>query len=145
MRLSLILILSRIMKFIQSIDYCTTRTNPMEPNDCVYFSTHGTKCCFNPIDNQRCYLEKTAEGLLCDEDYFYKISGEDRYNNNKNKNGKCIFSIKDIKGGFNYNEKNKQDLFEISENGLEIKCLKSEYINLKFIFSNFIVFFLFIS
>ena len=36
-----------LQKIYLITDYCSSRIEPKEPNDCVYLSTKENKCCFN--------------------------------------------------------------------------------------------------
>ena len=123
-------------------DYCSTRMSPEEPNDCVFFSNDNKKCCFNPNNTTRCFEESTEEGLICQEDYFYKLGrGEDKYNQFKDKNGYCTFTYGNIKGAFKYDNYIKKVL-EIKEvKNLKIKCLNNEIIKINW----FIFLFIFIT
>ena len=125
MKFKKIILFMMILKKINlMIDYCASTINPEEPNDCVFFSTEDTKCCFNPSNTSQCFEESSMEGLICEEDYFYKFEKEeDIYKQYKDKNGNCTFIYGDIKGAFPYDENIKNVLKIIEVKGLEINCL----------------------
>ena len=124
----------KILIFIISIDnillisdYCTSRSEPKEPNDCVFLSTSTKKCCFNPNNKTQCFFQSSEEkGLKCDTDYFYGsdyMIGEENYKKYKNKKGYCTFIYGDLKGAFKYDIP-IEDVLNINEiNGLIINCL----------------------
>ena len=121
------LILIKTSIIYSSIDYCTTRTNPNEPNDCVYFSTETQKCCFNPNNKEKCVLYSSTEtGLLCNEDFLYNFDkSEESYTQYEDEPGYCVFTFEDIKGSFKYNEIIIKS-FQIQEiKGLILKCNQS--------------------
>ena len=129
----------QILIFIISIenillisDYCTSRSKPLEPNDCVFLSNSTTKCCFNPNNKSQCLWQSSeVEGLICDADYFYDKYeiGEESYNKHKNKRGYCTFIYGDLKGAFEYKNPIEKELKINEMNGLIINCLI--YLNLK--------------
>ena len=129
-----------IQKIYLIPDYCSLRKSPKGPNDCVLLSTNGNKCCFNPNNTEQCFNANSgAKGLLCDIDYFYGyMLGKKNYDNYKDKHGYCTFIYGDIKGALNYTNK-IQDELNINElDGLEIHCLKSNYIKIKSFFLIFL-------
>ena len=130
MKLKIFLFVLFIIKKINlMMDYCTTRLNPKEPNDCVFFGYNNKKCCFNPNNQSQCFFESSNQELLCEEDYFYNfMKGGDKYEEYKDKNGYCVFIYGDIKGAFEYDEKINK-ILEISEvKNLEIECLSNQNI-----------------
>ena len=131
MKLIEIFLLLTSMKQIYLIpDYCTSRAEPSEPNDCVFLSTENQKCCFNPNDKTRCFLKSgtSDDNLLCNIDYFYGdnyMMGKENYKEYKDKNGYCTFVYGNISGAFKYEGINK-DVRNINEiNGLKIDCLNN--------------------
>ena len=109
------------------IDYCTTRKNPEEPNDCVFFPYDNKNCCFNP-EKKICVLSETSNsGLLCEEDYFYNyIIGEEKYDEYKGKEGYCVFEYGNIKGVFKYDEKMENTLTINEAKNLIINCVSDQ-------------------
>ena len=123
-----------------TLDYCTSKTNVTEPNDCVFLSNSTTKCCFNPENKSQCFWESSSNDLKCDVDYFYNYEiGEDKYNEYKDKKGYCTFVYGDIKGAFKYDIKNGESLNINEFNGLIVNCLKNNKNEIKI---NLIAFFL---
>ena len=141
--IEIFLLLTSIKQIYLITDYCRSRVNPLEPNDCVFLSTSNQKCCFNPNDNNRCFLESenSNNNLLCDINYFYGdnyMIGEEKYKEYKDKNGYCTFIYGNIMGAFKYEGINK-DVRNINEiNGLKIDCLN----NLKMIQLSLFIFIL---
>ena len=109
------------------IDYCSSRIEPKEPNDCVFLSSNSNKCCFNPKNTSHCFLESEEENLLCDVDYFYGyMLGEDNYKKYKDKKGYCTFIYGELKGAFIYDLPIEKVLDIKEQNGLEINCLNNQ-------------------
>ena len=126
-----------LQKIYLITDYCSSRIEPKEPNDCVFLSTKENKCCFNPKNQSKCF-NTSGEGFICEADYFFDyLIGEENFSKYKNKIGFCTFNNGEIKGAFKYEGviKNVLDIKEI--NGLKIKCLSNQKItkiNLLFLF-----------
>ena len=128
-------------------DYCSSKINPKEPNDCVFLSTSTTKCCFKK-NYSRCLNESYADdsdGLICDIDYFYNYSiGDNNYSYYKDKIGYCTFIFGNIKGAFEYDIVIDNTLNINEFNGLIINCLSNQQtIQINLIVFTFIIFLIF--
>ena len=142
----LIFIIS-IENILLILDYCTSKSDPIEPNDCVFLSTSTNKCCFNPKNTTQCFLESSKEkGLKCDTDYFYNSNkymiGEENYKKYKNTKGYCTFIYGDLKGAFIYEHPIENDLNINEINGLTINCLNYQNLIKMKLFTFVILFFL---
>ena len=54
-----------LQKIYLITDYCSSRIEPKEPNDCVFLSTKENKCCFNPKNKSQCF-NTSGEGFICE-------------------------------------------------------------------------------
>ena len=142
--IKIIIFIISIEKILLISDYCTSRSNPEEPNQCVFLSNSTTKCCFNPNDKTQCFWQsEEIEGLKCDADYFYDKYeiGEEYYKKHKNEKGYCTFIYGDLKGAFKYDITIEEELKINEINGLIINCLSYQDM-LKMKLFGFIIFFI---
>ena len=135
------LIFPLFISVISAPDYCTSRNNPEEPNDCVFFSTEDKYCCFNS-NSKKCVFSQTKtseeKDLLCEEDYLYHFTSQKlEYSKYKNEKKYCYFSYNKSNIAFAYQEINygfERDGFHINEtNGLVLTCVNAFYVRLKLI------------
>ena len=130
-------------------DYCTFLTDPPKtPNDCVFFSTDKTKCCFakkkdsTTKDEATCVIKKDGDTtvystFICEQDYFYQYTDHDYLSSQKIEEfrkikGQCSFIYNGTEGYFKYDSGSSTDdttekkfVIDITTNGMNLYCLNS--------------------